>query len=83
MAVLSNQSRLECWAEAMRGQVPGSLSITKAELRAAVDAIDSWVDANAASFNTAIPQPARASLSASQKAALLVLVVSRRFRDGA
>ena len=53
--------------------------LTKADLRAAINAIDAWVDANAAAFNAAIPQPARAQLTAKQKARLLLLVVRRRW----
>ena len=53
--------------------------ITKADLRAAINAIDAWVDANAAAFNTAIPQPARGALTAKQKARLLMYVVRRRY----
>jgi hypothetical protein len=78
MAVLSNADRINIWAEAMR-RPDNSGTVTKADLRAAVDAIDSWVDSNSAAFNTAIPQPARGALTAKQKAALLMLVVGRRF----
>lgn len=79
MAVLPDPDRAEVAAQIQRvvGNVPGSLS--KADLRAAINAIDDWVDSNAASFNTAIPQPARGALSARQKAALLTYVVTRRF----
>lgn len=78
MAVLSDNDRRVTWADAMRrADCPGNL--TKADLRAAVDAIDSWIDSNAVSFNTAIPQPARGALSAKQKAALMMLVISKRF----
>ena len=62
-------------------ELPGTVGVTKADLRAAIDAIDTWVDSNAASLNTAIPLPARTSLSASQKAKLLAMVVLRRFRE--
>lgn len=55
--------------------------ITKAQLKAAVDAIDTWCDDNQTSFNTAIPMPARATLSADQKAWLLCYVVRRRIAD--
>ena len=55
-------------------------AVTKAELRADLDAADQWVDDNAASFNSALPQPARGALTASQKARLLMRVVSRRFQ---
>ncbi len=78
MAVLSNADRSACWGEAMRDAL-GTLPLSKADLRAAVNAIDDWCDTNAAAFNTAIPQPARAALSARQKAALLMIVVSHRF----
>jgi len=55
------------------------LALTKDELRSAVDAIDGWVDTNSASFNQAIPLPARTALSARQKVELLTFVVRRRF----
>jgi hypothetical protein len=54
-------------------------ALSKADLRAAVDAIDDWADANAAAFNAAIPPPARTSLNARQKAWLFYHVVRRRF----
>lgn len=77
MAVLADNDRAGVWAEAMRqGE---ALALTKAQLRAAVDAIDVWADTNASSFNTAIPQPARTALTARQKALLLMMVIRRRF----
>lgn len=80
MAVLNNADRRDVWAEFMRTPEAGeTFGISKTELRAAVDAIDQWVDDNAASFNTAIPQPARGSLMARQKARLLSFVIARRF----
>lgn len=59
-----------------------SVAITKTDLRSAIDAIDAWIDSNAASLNSAIPQPARSGLTASQKARLLVHVVRKRFVRG-
>lgn len=82
MAVLSDadravlSARFQSDASATRTVLPG---VTKTDIRAAIDAIDGWVDANAASFNAAIPQPARAALSARIKAELLTHVVRRRF----
>ena len=78
MAVLADSDRVALWAQWMRDNT-GTISIVKADLRAAVNAIDDWVDANAASFNTAIPQPARANLTVKQKAMLLMYVIKRRF----
>jgi hypothetical protein len=56
-----------------------ALDLTKTALRAAVDAVDQWVDDNAAAFNAAIPLPARTVLTPKQKAQLLFYVVRRRF----
>ena len=53
--------------------------IGKAALRGAVDAVDDWLDANATSFNQAIPQPARSALTAAQKLELLYIVARKRF----
>ena len=78
MAIMNATQRRRCWAESMT-ELPGTIGVTKADLRAAIDAIDSWVDGNAASLNSAIPLPARTSLSAPQKAKLLAMVVLRRF----
>lgn len=55
------------------------IAVTKAEVLAAVNAMDQWVDDNAASFNQAIPEPARSALTANQKARLLAFIVRRRW----
>ena len=85
MAVLTDQDRFEVWADVMR-QTAISLAldepignITKQDLRAAIDALDVWLNDNAASANSAIPLPARTALSARQKAALLMYVISKRY----
>jgi hypothetical protein len=85
MAELSSGARADIWAELMRRYSVDKLScgVTKAELRAAVDAIDTWLNSNAAAANTAIPQPARGALSTTQKALLLMYVIQRRYLDGA
>lgn len=81
MAVLPDADRITVWAGWMRelsnNRTP--MSLTKDQLRAVIDAIDDWVDANAVSLNQAIPQPQRGILTARQKAQLLVYVVTRRF----
>lgn len=48
------------------------------DLKSAIEAIDGWVDGNAASFNSAIPLPARTLLSAKQKAWLMKQVINER-----
>jgi hypothetical protein len=57
----------------------GSAAFTKPQLAAAVTAADGWVDANAASFNSALPAAFRNSATAAQKAMLLVYVATRRY----
>lgn len=84
MAVLSDPERAAVWAELMRDlSVERQIvNLTKDELRAAINAVDAWIDANQASFNSALPQAARSGLNAAQKARLLLFVVRRRFIKG-
>lgn len=85
MAVLSESDRQALFAEFMRvlENINGSASgLSKADLRAAVNAIDDWNEANQTSFNQAIPQPARSALTAKQKASLQMAVVARRWLVG-
>jgi hypothetical protein len=58
-------------------------ALTKAELRAAVNAADQWANDNAAAYNAALPLPARTVLTAAQKARLLVYVIRKRWLTGA
>lgn len=55
-----------------------AFNIARADAIAAVTAIDAWIDANAAAFNAAIPQPARSALTAKQKADLFFRISRRR-----
>jgi hypothetical protein len=83
MAVMSNNDRATVWAEFMRlGSQTGNVGCLKADLRAAVDALDQFLSDNAAAINTAIPQPARGALTTPQKALLLQLVISKRYLSG-
>lgn len=59
-----------------------AIGVNKTDLAAAVNAVDQWISDNAASFNAAIPQPARSALTASQKARLFWAVAYRRFVVG-
>ena len=81
MAVLSGSDRLNIFTNyaSELSRMHTETSLLKNDIKAAVNAIDDWVDANAAAFNTAIPQPARAQLTAKQKAQILFFVVMRRF----
>ena len=82
MTVLSESDRRKVWAEYMYDKFvsDGNIgTLLKTDLRAAVDAVDSFLDTNSAAINTAIPQPARGVLSIKQKALLLMYVVARRY----
>jgi hypothetical protein len=57
-------------------------SVSKTELQNAVNATDSWIDSNQASFNAALPQPARDELTASQKTLLFCAVALMRVDPG-
>jgi len=84
MAILSAADRLAGYQafvqEFMR--LGGTATITKAELRAAFDALDQWLSDNAASANAAIPLPARSALTTQQKALLMQEVIRRRYLSG-
>lgn len=53
-------------------------TFTKPNLVAAVSAVDAWATTNAASYNTALPDPFKTSASAAQKNLLLAYVCMRR-----
>lgn len=57
-------------------------TLTKAEVRAAINGLDDYMNTNAAAINSAIPQPARAQLTVPQKAELLKFVITRRYEQG-
>jgi hypothetical protein len=82
MAVLSDNDRAaisKAWQELFSSRRDIFGAVTKNDIRAAINAIDTWVDDNVASYNSAIPLPARTELTAKQKAELLVFVVRRRW----
>ena len=81
MATLPDGERAQAWADLMRQwSADGTtIGIDKTELREAVDALDSYLDANAASINSALPTAARTGLTTAQKALLLQYVVARRY----
>lgn len=80
MAPLPDLTRKEAMARlASLMNSTGPVGLTKPEIKAAVDAMDDWIEANAVAINTAIPQPARGVLTTPQKAALLSYVALARF----
>jgi hypothetical protein len=81
MAALVDADRVDVSANFQRDPANinvGAAALTKAQLKAAVDAVDDWAEANAAAFNTAIPQPQRGAMSTRQKTFLLAYVIFKR-----
>lgn len=80
MAVLDTENRRRTWAQAMRNW-PAALGmpvVMKADLRAAIDATDQWIEDNQSSFNTILPQPFRGAATTAQKTFLFCYVAMRR-----
>ncbi len=80
MAALPDADRIEITAKLQRLAQWAALpcSITKAQLKAAIDATDDWIDANQASFNSALPTAARNNLDLTQKTLLFCYVAMKR-----
>jgi hypothetical protein len=83
MANMTEPQLTEAWAEFMRA-IPNSenYSITKQDLKAAVNAVDQWVSDNASSYNNALPTAARNAMSVTEKARLLQYVTQKRYITG-
>ena len=81
MAVLTETDRQEIWAEFQNesSNIWELLGLSKAELRAAVDTTDQWIEDNQASFNNALPAAAKAALTQKQKVRLFMEVAQKRF----
>lgn len=77
MAVLPDLDRARTAAQWMRDQVEDT-AFTKAQLRAAIDATDAWIDANQAAYNTALPTAFRNNATLTQKTLLFCYVAMRR-----
>lgn len=82
MAVLSDQERRNAWQEIQQtwsSRTESTGALLKADLRAAVDATDQWIEDNAAAYNATLPAAARNTLTAAQKAELFSLIALKRF----
>jgi len=85
MAALGTQDRLDAAGVYMASENGiGTFSgVTKTDIRAAFNALDDFLVTNAASVNNALPAAAKANLTTSQKARLLVAVITKRYITGA
>lgn len=81
MAQLTEVERRQIWRGLMRywsGQQVGC-PFMKADLKAAVDALDVFLNNNAVVINNTLPEPFKTVASIEQKAVLLAGVVLRRY----
>ena len=80
MATLPTEDREKIHRGIMRywSQENESIPIVKADLYAAIEATDDWIDGNQASYNAQLPAAARNSLSQSQKTLLFCVVALAR-----
>lgn len=75
---LDATGRARTLAQWMRDLKLPLTGITKPDIAAAVAATDDWIDANQASFNSALPQPFRSSANLELKTLLFCYVAMRR-----
>jgi len=83
MATLTEQERVRVWEKCQRENVEQWGAVTRQNLKAAVDALDQWLEDNKAGANQALPEPARSELTPAQKALLLTVAIERRYLTGA
>jgi len=82
--ILTPTQQQEAWNDLVNAVAPKGpnqpvMPFAVPDLVAAVQAADAWATANAASFNTALPDPFKSTATAAQKAALLAFVALRRY----
>lgn len=80
MATLTTAQRQQVWRGLMRywSQKTEELVLNKADLQAAVDATDTWIETNQTGFNNALPTAAKTNLTATQKTLLFCIVAALR-----
>ena len=80
MAELSTEDRQRIWRGLMRlwSQERAAVAIAKADLLAAVNATDTWIDDNQAGYNSALPEAARNGLTTAQKTLIFCAVALAR-----
>lgn len=85
MAVLTDNDRFDVWQRFMQ-ELSGkreTIAINKHQLRDAVNALDQYFSDTAVDANNALPAPAKAGLTVSQKAMLAAYVILKRYTSGA
>lgn len=81
MAVLSEADRLKIWRGIMRWwsmSRESTSTLTKSDIKDAVDTTDDWIDSNQSSFNAALPTNFRDNATQIQKTLLFCAVALMR-----
>jgi hypothetical protein len=78
MAVLTDTERFRVLAYWLRSAAIAITGCAKADLRAAVDATDDWIEASQAAYNTALPAAFRTNATVAQKTVIFCYVAMRR-----
>ena len=80
MGVLDTAGRLQARHDFVyEDREAAGVPLSKAELLAAIDAVDDWVNDNTVAFNNALSIAAKTNLTTKQKAKLLRVVLKRRW----
>lgn len=84
MAVLDNVDRLAVWADFMSRMGPEERAgpMTKTDFKAAIDAMDAFVAANATAINNAFPTASRVALTNVEKIGVFAYVALKRYGKG-
>lgn len=83
MAALTEQDRVAVWTEFMSRNKDSWGAVEKLDIRAAVDDLDTWFNANKASALAAITEPSKSELTGSQIALLSNIIIAKRWLQGA
>lgn len=81
MAALDDVGRVLVWISTTRmveHTADISDTVIRDAIRAAVDAVDDWVDLHQVDYNAVLPEPFASFSTSQQKTALLMLVISER-----
>jgi hypothetical protein len=72
------QSTAREWIREAFERLGGTATLTTDEIRAAIDAIDDFLDNNQAAINSAFPLPFRTTATLPQKALVVAFVAMKR-----
>jgi len=86
MADLTDKQREDLWESYMKqvSHLHGTLgNVSKADVRSAIDALDTYIDDEDANINAALPTPFRTEAADNMKSLLLQMLTAARYEAGA